>query len=215
MENAFRTQKQLCNKNFAVRRRLQLFNSTVTAVLLYGSGTWTLKSEDLKRLQTEQRKVLRMMLQISRRQVTDECSAEDSDSDCDENEECVEAEETEDEGGLLLEDWVSWVRRATRVAEAELEKANLTDWVREQRKRYWDFAGRVARCFDGRWSHEVLDWVPENGARRWGAPCKRWKDDIAKFLLQALDEPLDWMLLAQDEQTWNDLRDRFVEAVAQ
>ena len=111
----------------------------------------------------------------------------------------------------MLEDWVSWVQRATHIAEAELEKAHVTDWVREQRKRYWEFAGRLARCSDDRWSHAVLNWIPHNGFRNVGAPRKRWKDDIAKFCLQGYNE--DWFVLAQDENTWNTLRDSFVEAI--
>ena len=116
----------------------------------------------------------------------------------------------EEEELSLLEDWVAWVRRATHIAEAELEKAHVTDWIKEQRQRYWDFAGRVARCTDGRWSHAVLNWIPSNGVRNVGAPRKRWKDDVANFCLRASDEPWDWFLLAQDKQTWDTLRDRFV-----
>ena len=83
-----------------------------------------------------------MMLQIPRRILKDECSTEDSSESGGESD-VREPEEEEDEHGLL-EDWVTWVwratwvRMATRIAEAELEKAQVTDWAREQRKRYWD-----------------------------------------------------------------------------
>ena len=77
-----------------------------------------------------------MMLQIPRRILKDECSTEDSSESGGESD-VREPEKEEDEHGLL-EDWVTWVRRATHIAEAELEKAHVTDWVREQRKRYWD-----------------------------------------------------------------------------
>ena len=103
------------NRSFAVKQRLQLFNATVTAVMLYGAGTWTLKSADLGRMQSEQRKMLRMMLQTPRRVVEQKRSAEDT-SESDEGEENQEADETEDESSLLLEDWISWVKRATHVA---------------------------------------------------------------------------------------------------
>ena len=65
-------------------------------------------------------------------------------------------DDVEGEPELILEDWVSWIRRTTKFAEEQLSKAKITDWVTEQRKRYWDFAGRVARCSDSRWSHVIL-----------------------------------------------------------
>ncbi len=170
---------------------------------------WTLKADDVKRIQSEQRKMLRMMLQTRRRLVEGECSTQDSSDSEGENEDTVD-EESYCEGDLMLEDWVTWIQRATRIAEAELEKAQIVDWVREQRKRYWDFAGRVARCADERWSHAVLHWVPQNGGRKVGAPRKRWKDDLAHFCSQVFEEPWDWFVLAQDEHTWNSLREKFI-----
>ena len=95
----FSYKKQLCNKSFPLRRRLQLFS--------------------------EQRKMLRMMLQLPRRVVDEECSAEDS-SDSEESELHEDSEEEEEEQ-VLLEDWVSWVRRVTHIAEVELQKAHVTD----------------------------------------------------------------------------------------
>ena len=102
----------------------------------------------LPELAEEQRKMLRMMLQIPRRAGTEESSAEDA-SDSEEGTVEAEEEEEEVEEGLL-EDWIAWVQRTTRIAEAELKKAHVTDWVSEQRKRYWDFAGRIARSSDER-----------------------------------------------------------------
>ena len=153
-----------------------------------------------------------MMLQIPRRVLQDECSAEDSsDSEFGVDADAKELEEEGEENGLL-EDWVTWVKRATRIAEAELEKASVTDWVQEQRKRYWDFAGRLARYSDNRWSHAVLNWIPRDGSRNVGAPRKRWKDDISNFCLKGFEE--DWLVLAQDEFTWKALRDRFISEIA-
>ena len=159
----------------------------------------------LRKMQAEQRKMLRMMLNISRKVVEGEAPAEDDDE---EEEFEMEADDTDGEEQVWLEDWVSWVQRATHIAEVELEKAHVIDWVREQRGRYWDFAGRVARCSDDRWSHVVLHWIPD-GARHVGAPCKRWRDDVAKFCRESSNE--HWEILAQDVHTWHALRDRFIE----
>ena len=88
----------------------------------------------------------------------------ESDSDCSEPK--GDASEDEDgteetEQGLVLEDWVSWICRATDFAEEQLAKARITDWVTEQRKRYWQFAGNMARISDDRWSSLVLSWSPQ------------------------------------------------------
>ena len=142
----FRRKKHLCNKSFSLKRRLQLFNSTVTAVMLYGCGTWTLLKEDLRRMQSEQRKMLRMMVGINRKVVhssNSDCGSDATTAEESEGED--EEEEEEAEEGTLLEDWVSWVQRATHIAEEQLAKASITDWVREQRRRHWDFAGSIAR----------------------------------------------------------------------
>ena len=112
----------------------------------------------------------------------------------------------------LLEDWVSWIKRATHIADEELQKANVTDWVREQRSRYWDFAGRIASCKDSRRSHAILNWIPEGGFRNVGSPRKRWKDDISAFCSSTSEEYCsEWFVLAQDAETWNSFKDNFIQ----
>lgn len=86
-----------------------------------------------------------MMIGINRRVIDSELrdahsETEDDDTDdCDDD--CAVDEGDEDEKGnnvnASLKDWVSWVQRTTRIAEDELQKANVTDRVREQRQRYW------------------------------------------------------------------------------
>ena len=132
-------------------------------------------------------------------------NSEDSETDSEPTDDMDDSPEEE----LVLEDWVEWIRRSTAVAEQQLEKARITDWVTEQRKRYWDFAGRVARHSDSRWSHVILDWVPHEGFRRVGSPEKRWIDDIATYCSKHLGD--SWFLLAQDVKTWETLRDKFLE----
>ena len=207
----FAHKHQLCNKSFPISRRLKLFNSTVSAVVLYGCGAWTMKRDHLRRLQTEQRKMLRMMVDMGRRFVRQggegESNSDNSNTESeptDDMEECLEDE-------LVLEDWVDWIRRSTAFAEQQLEKAHITDWVTEQRKRYWQFAGRMARHSDGRWSNAVLTWKPQ-GWRHAGSPCKRWSDDKVKYHTHDFGGSRnDWIISAQDLQTWEELENRFVE----
>ena len=116
-----------------------------SAVIPYDCTTWTLKQTDLKKLRVDQWKMLRMMIGINRRVIDSELrdahsETEDDDTDdCDDD--CAVDEGDEDEKGnnvnASLKDWVSWVQRTTRIAEDELQKANVTDRVREQRQRYW------------------------------------------------------------------------------
>ena len=130
--------------------------------------------------------------------ISDKSSYEDSDSEPDDDNDDVgdEVGDNDAEQKPLLEDWVSWIKRATHIAEEELQKANVTDWVREQRSRYWDFAGRIASCKDSRWSHAILNWIPEGGFRNVGSPRKRWKDDISAFCSSTSGEYCsEWFVL--------------------
>ena len=135
--------------------------------------------------------------------------------------ECSVTGESEDEElheesdhELILEDWVAWIKRTTDFAEKQLAKACITDWVTEQRKRYWQFAGKIARRSDDRWSALILTWRPQGGVRNVGPPCKRWLDDIAKFQVKTLSVPADdWYFNAQDENTWKELEKQFVETL--
>ena len=111
---------------------------------------------------------------------------------------------------MILEDWVSYVSRATRVAENQLERANLNNWVVESRRRKWRWAGHVARRHDKRWSHEVLEWTPANGSRNQGGKRTRWVDDInAYFYFHFSSTPEDWLLIAQDQETWKQHENKF------
>ena len=141
-----------------------------------------------------------------------ESNSEDSEIEGDEPEDDDydhDDEDVEGEPNLVLEDWVSWIKRTTEFAEEQLAKAKITDWVTEQRKRYWEFAGRLARCSDSRRSHLILHWIPKKGFRRVGSPEKRWSDDIATYCSKNLEE--HWFVLAQDLKTWDSLKDKFVE----
>ena len=51
--------KELCNKQFPLKKRMQLFGATVSATLPCGAGTWTVTAERLRLLRSAQRKKLR------------------------------------------------------------------------------------------------------------------------------------------------------------
>ena len=70
----------------------------------------------------------------------------------------TEDEDTEEEDDD--ETWIQYLIRATGIAEQAAQKAGVKDWVREQRRRKWHWAGHVARRWDGKCSHTLLEWQP-------------------------------------------------------
>ena len=109
-----------------------------------------------------------------------------------------------------LENYVSWIIRATCVAEGAAEKAGVSDWVATQRRRKWMLAGHLARRHDGRWSKKLIEWEPTRGTRRRGHPKLRWDDAIKMFLQTRMDvDGGAWLALAQDCEGWSALAAAF------
>ena len=63
------------------------------------------------------------------------------------------------------------------------------------------WAGHVARMEEGRGVHKVLVGKPE-GKRPSGRPRSRWEDNIKMDLQEVRRGCGDWMVLAQDRDTW-------------
>eukprot|EP00973_Karenia_brevis_P075989 10556031-Karenia_brevis.AAC.1 len=105
--------------------------------------------------------------------------------------ESLESSESEDEQSTELEseeleedeeeDWVTWIKRTTGIAEDQLRKMKLDDWVCAQRRLKWRFAGHVARRSDERWATTLTRWTPQIGYRNRGHPNKRWRTDLDAF----------------------------------
>ena len=98
--------------------------------------------------------------------------------------------------------------RTARVAKGLLQRAKVVDWVEEQRRRKWRWAGHVARSDDGRWAVRMLDWAPMARARRVGRPVLRWEDNIANF---AKELGINWRVHAQNRGDWEELESKFVQ----
>ena len=84
------------------------------------------------------------------------------------------------DGETIIEDWVSWVQRATKVVEKVRKSRGLPEWVEEIARRKFRWAGHVARRQDGRWNRVLLDWAAP-GYRGQVRPVTRWRDSINKF----------------------------------
>ena len=86
-----------------------------------------------KTVQTLQRKMLRLVVGVRRR---------------------LEANQ---DGELILEDWVPWIKCATREAEKMGKMHGIPDGIEEISRRKFRWAGHVARRDDGRWTRVFLD----------------------------------------------------------
>ena len=86
------------------------------------------------------------------------------------------------------------------------KKAGVVDWVEEQRRRKWRWAGHVVRREDGRWSKRLLTWEPAMGRRSWGRPVLRWADALSQF---AKAKKFNWLEAAKDRGNWGALEDEF------
>ena len=117
-----------------------------------------------------------------------------------------EEEEEEKDGDEEVETWQEWIKRATNLAAEAAKKAGVVDWVEEQRRRKWRWAGHVARREDGRWSRRLLDWEPPMGRRSWGRPALRWSDSLTQFA-KTKDET--WKRTARDRMKWSSWEDKF------
>ena len=117
-------------------------------------------------------------------------------------EEDVESEEFE-------ESWIEWMRRTARVVDEHVCKGKLVDWVQEQRRRKWRWAGHVARRRDGRWTRWMLGWQPVRGFRAPGRPVTRWEDSLVNFMR---GRGQSWLELAEDREASGALEDDYVKS---
>ena len=167
---------ELCCKHYCLRDRVRLFDATVSPAVLYGCTTWALTERLQNKLQVTRRRMLRYVLRVFR------CKVDGDD-----------------------EEWVSYMQRATRKIERLTLELGMKDWVEIHRRRKWQFAGKLARQTDSRWSHLLLDWKLNLGhGRSRGHPCTRWADPLESFAGGA------WIDIAADSDHWDFLEEGFV-----
>jgi hypothetical protein len=200
--------QELCSNHYPLKQRLRFFNCSVTPTVLFGSCAWTLTADLERKLRTTQRRMLRWMIGVGRQRAK---SQPDQDTASESSEDHLPDENRStdcDEDGL--EAWAEWIQRATRIAEAQLDKAGIEDWVTLQRRTQYRWAGHAARRTDARWSQRVLDWLPKHGRRTVGRPKRRWADSINDFFMKELGSQRDeWMIIAHCRETWKSFEDGF------
>ena len=103
------------------------------------------------------------------------------------------------------EDWHAYLSRAKAKINQISHDLGMQEWVNTHRRRKWQFAGRLARATDKRWSRTILDWSPYFGLGRGrGHPVTRWTDQLEKYAGGA------WLDIAADEDLWTSSEEGFV-----
>ena len=61
---------------------------------------------------------------------------------------------------------------------------------------------------------EMLEWTPEEGARRVGHPPKRWSDDIEAMSAKLLhsEDPQEWRIAAANRDEWKRMEEDWLRA---
>ena len=173
--------------NASVAKRLQLFQATVSKVVLWCAESWALTVSQKRRLRTVQRAMLRRMVGPRRRPD---------------------------------EDYVSWIKRATKTADERARQAGVDCWLKQFLRQKWLWAGKVAKMEANRWAKRTTlwrnsTWQAANGSRS-TRPLRdrpgnrsRWEDDLRKY---ASHSGLgDWMAAATDEASWQSRMEDFVD----
>ena len=176
----------LTNEKLPIGLRLRLFNATVTPTMLYGSGTWVLAEQMRSDIKTQQRKMLRCI---------------------------AKSHKSFPKTPHSVEDYVEWIQAATEKNETLMTQFKVQDWLEEQRRRKWKWAGKVARRTDERWTHEIVKWNPEEVKVR-GRPKTRWSDEINTHLTgitKTQHRGSDWLKVALDYKVWQRYEEDFVK----
>ena len=190
---------ELTSSSFSLKSRLKLLDSTISPCILYGSGCWTLTAERRRKLQTNQRRMLRMIVNTRRlasTAVLESASASDSSSTA---------------SSFQLEPWIDFMQRATHIAEDYASRYGVKDWASVHFLRKFRLAGHMSRRTDSRWFKKVLYWIPDGASRQRGHPHKRWTDALDDFFKAAHGmEPGEWVNLCADRNVWASLSDAFI-----
>ena len=104
---------------------------------------------------------------------------------------------------------MDWITRVTRAVDGAVIQGRVYDWVREQGKRKWKWAGHVARRTDGRWNTMMLSWQPYGWWREQGRPSTRWQDGFQKF---GKTNGFRWEEAARSKIVWDSWGKKFLNA---
>ena len=133
------------------------------------------------------------------------------------------------------EDWVSWIRRATKIAKTWGTKSGVRRWTEAHAKAKWEWAGHATRRGEDTWVARTTRWrdsqwqlvQPRGGnayrrdgmrthvrpqRRRW----LRWEDSLRKYAER--HEHVAWQELTNDSsegrERWKAACEKYVRYTA-
>ena len=124
-------------------------------------------------------------------------------------------------GRADTEDYLSWIIRTTRKAEALALAGGVRDWVQAHCRAKWLWAGHVARRPTVMWVWRVTTWrdsewqalVSESGLDRPLRPSRRrwmkWEDPLRRFCAQ--ESSGSWPSAASVRDAWAERATSFVQ----
>ena len=235
--------QELTSRHYNLKDRLKLFNATVTPTILYGSASLTMTKHMETILTSTQRRMLRQIIQTPRRHTYSNRQPEDDNAppttsqqhkDQDHQEESSDDESTSNDAPCNIdgdidnnddekssqhehENWVDWIRRATREAEAKMQQAGLESWTTMHRRRKWQWAHRIATQEQDRWTARIIRWQPQIHSKRLvkrkqSRLRRRWDVDIQQYLQTALGHNAEhWQHLAKNADAWYNLQKGYTQ----
>ena len=127
------------------------------------------------------------------------------------------------------EDWVHWVRRATKSATEKAACAGVKSWVQQHLEAKWRWAGHLARMEDYRsesWAFKATFWRDLMWKRDYGLgsalySCRplrarpgrwrRWEEEVWRYSWSLGIE--DWRRFAKDKLAWHRAAEDFAKFV--
>ena len=224
---------ELTNKKYSLKCRLRLFDSVVTPTVLYGCSSWTFSVAMNQKLQTTQRRMLRMILGVGRRRTKRVCEVDADENDhsgststssssssssrasCSSSSPPNNGSEQSSSISNTIEPWIDWIKRATAQVEHHMAELNMDSWGITWRRNIWRYAARLAGMPKDRWAVKATTWNAEDCRRARGrrphGPNKRWNHEILQFLLNAgYDvDGTNWLHVATNHKWWKDMEKEF------
>jgi hypothetical protein len=119
------------------------------------------------------------------------------------------------------EDYVDWIRRATRRAEGLARAAGVPCWVEEHLNCKWRWGRNIANMQENMWAQKTTFWrdaawsaEQPRGSSRTAIRSRRghftrWEGDFVKYAgMHGWDS---WQSIAADEQTWKSHEADFIK----
>ena len=75
--------------------------------------------------------------------------------------------------------------------DSRTNQITVQDIVKTIKILKWNWAGRIMRTNDNRWTKRLIKWTSYDQKRKPGKPNTRWRDELFKFNSNWTQESLD------------------------